>query len=165
MPVTIDTPLLVVGPGPGALVVAKVAGGWGLPTLLVGHRSLGREEPVELSADAIAVLTPHGVLEVMRPYLAAQSPPMIAPAVFEEGLKHHCVVDMNVTVYDGMDLVDAQPEGEGVTGVLTDGKIRWPLRAEVFVDAAGLPSELSAAIVAGGAVADRVLAARRERAR
>ena len=33
----VDTPLLVVGSGPAALVVAKVAGGRGQPCLLAGY--------------------------------------------------------------------------------------------------------------------------------
>ena len=64
--------------------------------------------------------------------------------VFEQVLKHHCVADMNVTVYDGMELVErvtVEPAtGDGVRGVLTDGRSRWDVSADAFVDAAELPS-------------------------
>jgi hypothetical protein len=157
----IDTPLLVTGRGPGALVVAKVASGWGLASLVVGHEPTGGDEPVALGADAVAVLTPHGVFDVLRPYLAAVEPPSIAPAVFEHVLKHHCVADMNVTVYDGMELVEARPEGAGVRGVLTDGRSRWEVVADAHVDAADLPADLPAAITAAADAAATVMATRR----
>jgi hypothetical protein len=156
----IDTPLLIVGPGPAPLVVAKVASGWGLQSLVAGHEPLGDEDPVELDTEAIAVLSPHGVLDVLRPYLAAAEPPAIAPAVFEEVLKHHCVVDMNITVYDGMTLVDAEQRGKGVGGVLTDGRSRWDIVADAFVDGTTLPTELNAAIAAGARLAREVLGRR-----
>src|SRR3954452_3275016 len=101
----IETPLLVVGQGPAPLVVAKIAAGWGLPCLLVGHEVTGGDTPVALDADAVAALTPHGALDVLRPYLDAVDPPTISPRVFEEVLKHHCVADFNVTVYDRMTVV------------------------------------------------------------
>ena len=102
----IDTPLLVTGHGPAGLVVAKVVSGWGLQSLVAGHQPLDGDEPVVLDPEAVAVLTPHGVFDVLRPYLASVEPPSIAPVVFEEVLKHHCVADMNVTVYDGIELVE-----------------------------------------------------------
>jgi hypothetical protein len=156
----IDTPLLIVGSGPGALVVAKVASGWGLSSLVAGHEPLGGEDPVALDADTIEVLSPHGVLDVLRPYLSAAEPPAITPAAFEEVLKHHCVVDMNITVYDGMTLVDDERRDAGVSGVLTDGRSRWDVVADAFVDASTLPTELNAAIAAGARLAREVLASR-----
>jgi hypothetical protein len=161
----IDIPLLIVGPGPAALVVAKVASGWGLSSLVAGHEPLGGREPrsehvpVDLDETAIAVLSPHGVLDVLRPYLAVAEPPAIAPVVFEEVLKHHCVVDMNITVYDGMSLVERRARGRGVSGVLTDGRARWDLVADAFVDASTMPGDLNAAIAAGADTARGVLAA------
>lgn len=156
----IDTPLLVIGHGPAALVAAKVAGGRGLNTLLAGHEPLGGETPVVLDEAAVAVLTPNGVLNVLRPYLTAVDPPAIAPVDFEDVVKHHCVVDMNVTVYDGMTLVEAAPRpGGGITGVLSDGRSRWELVADAFIDAGALPSTLPEAVSAGGAAADAAVAA------
>ena len=109
----IDTPLLVVGPGPAALLVAKLASGRGLASVIAGHEITGAEDPVELDAAALAVLSPHGLLDVLRPYLASHHPVAIAPAVFEEVVKHHCVADMNITVYDGLTLVEAEPTPTG----------------------------------------------------
>jgi hypothetical protein len=163
----IDTSLLVVGAGPGALLVGKLASGRGLGSVIAGHRISGLgDEPVPLSEAAVAVLTPHGVFDVLRPYLASHHPVTIEPAAFEEVLKHHCVADMNTTVYDGLELVEAEPTaGGGVRGVLTDGRSRWPVTADAYVDAGTLPTDLSAAVVAAAAVAnaivDRVVAARR----
>ncbi len=167
----IDTALLVVGTGPGALLVGKLASGRGLSSVIAGHtitapKSGDWDEPAPLSEAAVAILTPHGVFDVLRPYLASHHPVAIEPSAFEEVLKHHCVADMNTTVYDGLELVEAQPtEGGGVRGVLTDGRSRWPITADAYVDAAALPTELSAAVVAAAEVAnaivDRVVAARR----
>ncbi|MEZ5410836.1 MAG: hypothetical protein R2761_22600 [Acidimicrobiales bacterium] len=162
----IETSLLVVGTGPGALLVGKLASGRGLGSVIAGHRITGGDEPVPLSDAAVAVLTPHGVFDVLRPYLASHHPVAIEPAAFEEVLKHHCVADMNTTVYDGLELVEAElTEGGGVRGVLTDGRSRWPVTADAYVDAATLPTELSAAVTAAAEVAnaivDRVVAARR----
>jgi len=159
----IDTPLLVVGRGPAALVVAKVASGWGLSSLVAGHEPSGGADPVLLDAEAVAVLSPHGVFDVLRPYLSSVEPPTISPLVFEQVLKHHCVADMNVTVYDGMQLVDRvdAASGAGIRGVLTDGRSRWQLTADAFVDAAELPADLPAAIPAAARVAQAILSARR----
>lgn len=157
----IDTPLLVVGKGPGALVVAKIAAGWGLPCTLVGHEVIGGETPVALDADAVAELTPHGVLDILRPYLDAVDPPAIRPRAFEEVLKHHCVADFNVAVYDRMTVVDRVLDGRGIRAVMTDGKARWDLTADTFVDATSFPTTLSGAIAAGAATVRDVLAGRR----
>jgi hypothetical protein len=155
----IDTPLLVVGRGPAALLVARVASGFGLSSIVAGHEPLGGDEPEVLDAAAVAVLAPHGVLAVLRPYFVVNEPPTIAPDVFEQVLKHHCVADPNVTVYDGLELVDRAPRGAGVSGVLSDGRARWDLLADAFVDAADLPVRLSDAVPAAAGAAARVLAA------
>ena len=149
----IDIPLTVIGRGPAALVVAKVAAGCGLPCLLAGHEVLGGEAPVELDADAVAELERYGLIDVLRPYLTAVTPPTIAPVAFEEVIKHHCVADLNVVVYDGMRVVDRVVAGRGVRAVLTDGTSRWDLATERFVDASLLPGTLSEAITAGTASA------------
>jgi hypothetical protein len=154
----IDTPLLVVGGGPAALVLAQVASGAGLASLVAGHEVSGGDEPTTLDDESVAVLRPHGVLGVLTPYAARRDPFAIAPAVFEEVLKHHCVVDMVITVYDGMSLVDAVPDGDGVDGALTDGRSRWPVHADAVVDTSSLPTELNGAIHAGAAAARDVLA-------
>lgn len=154
----IDTALLVVGHGPGALLVGKLASGRGLGSVIAGHVITGGDEPEPLDDVAVAVLTPHGVFDVLRPYLASHHPVSISPAAFEEVLKHHCVADMNTTVYDGLELVEAQPTPEGgVTGVLTDGRSRWPVRADAYVDASSLPRELSAAVAAASELANAIV--------
>jgi len=147
----IDIPLLVVGRGPGALVVAKVAAGYGLACLLVGHDVGDDDRPVPLDADAAAALERHGLLGILQPYLDAVAPPTITPRAFEEVIKHHCVADLNVTVYDQMAVVERTPVGPGLRGVLTDGTSRWDVSADLFVDATLLPADLSAAITAGAA--------------
>jgi len=151
----IDTPLLVVGPGPGPLVVAKVAAGLGLACLLAGHEPTSDQGAVALTAEAATVLERHGLLDVLRPYLEGADPVTLAPRTFEEVVKHHCVADLNVTVYDGMALAEPVPDGDGVRGVLTDGSGRWDVRADRLVDGASMPRDLSAAIVEGAAVAER----------
>jgi hypothetical protein len=157
----IDTPLLVVGRGPAALVVAKVAAAYGLACLLVGHEVIGDDTPVALDADAAIALERHGVIDVLRPYLAGTAPVTLAPLAFEEVIKHHCVADLNVTVYDQMAVVERVPTGQGVRGVLTDGTSRWDVSADLFIDASLLPSDLSAAITTGVAAALQALDARR----
>ena len=147
----IDTPLLVIGRGPAALVVAKVAAAYGLPCLLAGHETTGADDDVALAPDAVAVLQRHGLIDVLRPYLRRSDPPAIAPRAFEEVIKHHCVADLNVTVYDQMAVVERTPVGPGLRGVLTDGTSRWDVSADLFVDATLLPADLSAAITAGAA--------------
>jgi hypothetical protein len=181
----IDTPLLVVGRGPAALVVAKVAAGYGLACVLVGKENAGHEttgdettgdettgdqiagadiagddDPAVLDAAAMTALERHGLVDVLRPYFDTMDPPAIAPRAFEEVIKHHCVADLNVTVYDQMAVVDRHSVGRGLTGVLTDGASRWDVRADAFVDADEFSTELSAAITAGVAAAvDAVQAA------
>jgi hypothetical protein len=153
----IETPLLVVGRGPAALVVAKLAGGRGLTCLLAGHEVVGGDVPVALDADSVAVLARHGLLDVLRPYFAALEPITIAPRAFEEVVKHHCVADPNVTVYDDVEVTERAAAGGGLRGMLTDGTARWELVADRFVDADRLPDSLPAAITAGAAALDAVL--------
>ena len=152
----IDTPLLVVGRGPGALVVAKLAAGRGVPCLLAGHEVLGDDAPTELDDAAVDVLTRHGVLDVLRPHLIALAPATITSRDFEEVIKHHCVADLNVTVYDEVTVVERHFGDDGGQAVLTDGTSRWELHADHFVDAGLLPTSLSAAIVAGAATVERL---------
>jgi hypothetical protein len=109
----------------------------------------------------VDALTPHGVLDILRPYFDETGPPTISPRVFEEVLKHHCVADFNVTVYDRMTVVDRREDGRAVRAVLTDGKSRWDLAADDFVDTSSLPDTLPTAITAGATTVRGVLAARR----
>jgi hypothetical protein len=154
--VRIDTPLLVVGHGPAALVVAKLAAGRGVPCLLAGHEALDDDTPTALDDAAVDVLVRHGVFDVLRPHLTATAPATIAPSEFEAVVKHHCVADLNVTVYDQVDVVQRDLSDDGGRAVLTDGTSRWELHADHFVDAGLLPSALSAAIVAGAAAVERL---------
>ncbi|MFN0029454.1 MAG: hypothetical protein ACKV2O_20050 [Acidimicrobiales bacterium] len=145
----VDTPLLIIGGGPGALAAAEIASGFRLPSLVVGHvaaQGPNPEYPVPLDEDAVAALEHHGVLGVLRPYLAVQEPPTVSPHVFEDIVKHHCVADMNVTVYDAMEVVELQAQAGSVSGVLTDGRARWELHADAVIDTRDFPSELSAAV-------------------
>ena len=155
---SIATRLLALGHGPAPLVAAKTAAGRGLPCLLAGHEPVEDVEPVVLSDEALEALRPNGVLDVLRPYAAAQEPFAIAPLHFELGLKHHCVADMLVTVYDRM-WFEPDPAGdpetaEPIAGSLTDGSSRWSVTADAVFDLATGPNEsdpadLNAAIVCG----------------
>jgi hypothetical protein len=105
------------------------------------------------------VLYRHGLLDVLRPHLASLDPVSIAPRTFEEVVKHHCVADVNVTVYDDAEVIERVPVGAGLRGVLTDGTANWELAADRFVDADMLPSSLLAAITAGATAALDVIGA------
>ncbi len=155
----IDTPLLIVGRGPAALVVAKIAAGYGVPCLLAGHEVIGDDTPVALGADATADLERHGLVDILRPYFDALDPLTIRPRAFEEVIKHHCVADLNVVVYDEVTVVERVDAGAGIRGVLTDGTSRWDLGADLFVDADLLPSSLPDAITAGAAAARHAVGA------
>jgi flavin-dependent dehydrogenase len=154
-----DTPLLIIGSGPAALVTAKVAAGRGLPCLLAGHELVDDSTPVVLDAESLAVLEPDGVLGVLRPYAASQEPFAIAPLHFEQGLKHHCIADMLVTVFDGLSVTDVVRSGAGATAVLTDGRTRWEVRADQFIDVGGLPGDLNDAIHHAAEVVAKAIAA------
>jgi hypothetical protein len=149
----VETPLLVLGPGPAALVASKVAGACGQPCLLVGHEVVSNDLAVQLDGRAVAVLARHGLVDVLRPHLLAADPMTIAPSDFEHVLKQHCVADLNVGVYDRMDVVERKVTGRSLRGVLTDGTSRWDLVADAWIDAGALPATLPAAIVTGAAAA------------
>jgi hypothetical protein len=158
--VTIHTPLLVVGGGPAAVVAAKVASGWGLPCLLVGP--VGEQPPDDpgptvLDQRSRSILERHGVLGVLRPHATAQDPFTITPLVFERALRHHCVADTLITVYDGMSVSDVRPEGRGVAAVLRDGRRAWDVHADAHLDVSALPSELNGAIRQAAEYSDRLI--------
>ena len=92
------------------------------------------------------MLEPHGVLGVLRPYAASQDPFAIAPQLFENGLKHHCVADMLITVYDAMSVDNIVEGAVGTAAVLSDGRSSWPIAADALLDVANLPTELNAAV-------------------
>jgi hypothetical protein len=155
--VLIETPLLVVGRGPAPLVAAKVAAGWGLPTLLAGHEPTGADEAVVLGDDELHALTTHGVIDILRPSLVGTGPALVSRREFEDVLKHHCVADVNVTVYDQVDVVDIEPDGDGLRAVLTDGRARWELAAAHYIDGSRLAPALPQAVLAGVGAAEAVL--------
>ena len=158
--VRIDTPLLVTGSGPAALIVAKLASGRGLASVVVGHQAVDGA-PAVLTPEAVAVLEPHGLFDVLRPYLMTTDPPTIDPGTFEEVLKHHCVADMNVTVYDRMAAevtpTSAADELGPATGRLGDGRSTWELTADAHIGATTLPTTVSEAVVAAGALVAHIV--------
>jgi hypothetical protein len=156
-PQTIETPLLIVGPGPAALVIAKVVSGRGLPCLIVGHEAADNTEPVALDPESVAILEPHGILAVLRPYAAAQNPFTIASLAFENALKHHCVADMLVTVYDDMHVNEASTTAGGLHGELTDGRITWKIQADAFVDVSKFSIELNDAVHQAAAFGNQLM--------
>ncbi len=153
---SIDTPLLVMGHGPAALVLAKIASGMGFPSVVAGHEAVDDREPVVLDDRSQTILRPHGVLGVLRPYAVSQEPFAIAPIEFENGLKHHCVADMLITVLDGIEF-EGQAHGGPITGSLSDGRSTWEVSADVFVDAGTLPGELNEAIRAAAELAESLV--------
>ncbi len=130
----------------------------GLKSLLVGCEPSSDDTPVALDAQSLAVLTPHGVLNVLQPYLSAGDPPAIAPALFEGVLKHHCVVDMNITVYDDFSWETHERRGDGCVGRLRSGPTEIDVLADAHIDTGHLPRSLPDGIRAGARAAEGVLA-------
>ena len=153
MSTSIDTPLLIVGGGPAALIIGTVAAGYSLGSLIVGHESLGGDEAVQLDDEALALLKPHGVINVLKPYATSTEPFVITAALFEKVLKHHCVVNMNITLYDGMEILNLTPDGDGANGTFSDGHTEWAIKADRLVDTTQLPTDLNGAIKEGAAIA------------
>jgi len=154
---SIDTPLLIVGGGPAALIIGTVVAGYSLGSLIVGHESLNSDEAVELDDKAIELLKPHGVINVLRPYATSTEPFVITAALFEKVLKHHCVVNMNITLYDGMELLDLAPDGDGANCTISDGQTKWAIKADRLVDTTKLSIDLNGAIKEGAAIAREIL--------
>lgn len=163
----IETPLLIIGHGPAALVAAKVLSGSGLTSLVAGHAPLDDVKPVELDAESLAILEPHGVLGVLRPYASAQEPFTIAPLFFEQGLKHHCVADMLITVYDDMTFTSTTTSTStptdhdrgAVSGRLDGAGSSWEIRADALLDVSLYPTDLNRSIHQAAAYGRTLLAA------
>ena len=157
MSTSIDTPLLIVGGGPAALIIGTVAAGYSLGSLIVGHESLDSDEAVELDDEALALLQPHGVINVLKPYATSTEPFVITAALFEKVLKHHCVVNMNITLYDGMEVLDLKPEGDGARCTISDGHTQWAIKADKLVDTTNFPADLNGAVKEGAALAVEII--------
>jgi len=158
----IETPLLIIGNGPAALVAAKVLSGSGLTSLVAGHEPRDDVEPVELDDESLAILEPHGVLGVLRPYASTQEPFTIAPLFFEQGLKHHCIADMLVTVYDDMVFTPTSTSTDhdrgGRFGRLDGAGSSWEIKAGAFLDVSTYPVDLNQSIHQAAAFSRALLA-------
>ncbi|MGB5755628.1 MAG: hypothetical protein WBM50_01830 [Acidimicrobiales bacterium] len=152
----IETPLLITGHGPAALVAAKVLSGSGLTSLVAGHAPRDDVKPVELDAESLAILEPHGVLGVLRPYASTQEPFTIAPLFFEQGLKHHCVADMLITVYD--DMTFTPTDHAAGSGRLDGAGSSWEIKAHALLDVSPYPSDLNQSIHQAAAFGRALLA-------
>ncbi len=150
----IQTPLLIIGHGPAALVAAKVLSGSGLTSLVAGHEPRQDIDPVALDDESLAILEPHGVLGVLRPYASTQDPFTIAPLHFEQGLKHHCVADMLITVYDDMTFTP----GPGGSGRLAGAGSSWEVKADAVLDVSAYPADLNHSIHQAAAFGRSLLA-------
>lgn len=163
------TSLLVVGGGPGALAVAEIASGFRLDSLVIGHLTGTIPEsgmPVELDDTAAEALSPHGVLDVLRPFLARVDPPTVAPEVFETVLRQHGAADMNVTMYDRVEVIgQLSTITDGVGGatevVISDGQARFEVQADAVINTSNYSQNLSDAINQAARDVASVLEARR----
>jgi hypothetical protein len=68
-------------------------------------------------------------------------------AAFEQVLKHHCVADMNTTVYDNFSY---SPIRNGIepqhSGTISDGTSSWDINADAWIDTAIISNDLETAI-------------------
>jgi hypothetical protein len=158
VPVAINVPVLVVGHGPAPLTVAKMLSGCGVLCLLAGHAVLPRSSPAALGSSAMDVLREHGFLDILHPYLDRYGTSMtISPGTYENVVKRHCVADVNVIVYDEVEIIDRLVGVSGVEAVMTDGRSGWKVRASELVDGSDLPTSLPDAIVAAADLVNRLL--------
>jgi hypothetical protein len=62
-------------------------------------------------------------------------------------LKHHCVADMNTTVYDNISFT---PIRNGLaaqhSGTISDGTSSWDINADAWIDTAKISTDLQTAI-------------------
>lgn len=160
MAAIIDVPVLVVGHGPAPVTVAKMFAGRGVPCLLAGHDVLPEAAPATLGSAAVDALRAFGLLDILRPYLDCTGGSATIPSdIYENVIKHHCVADLNVTVYDDVEIVDRRTGPSGVEAVMTHGRSRWEVRAAQLVDGSGLPTSLPDAIVSAADLVNRLLSA------
>lgn len=158
MPVPIDVPVLVVGSGPAPVTVAKMLAGRGVPCLLAGHSVLPETAPIVLGSAAVDVLEGHGLLGILQPYVERNGASVtISPDIYEDVIKHHCVADVNVTVYDQVAIVDRLAGPSGVQAIMTQGRSRWEVRASELIDGSDLPTSLPDAIIAAVDLVNRLL--------
>jgi ribulose 1,5-bisphosphate synthetase/thiazole synthase len=156
--VPIDIPVLVVGNGPGPLTVAKMVAGRGVPCLLAGHAVLPDAGPATLGPSAVEALQAHGLVDILLPYIHRDGASItISSETYEKVIKHHCVADINVVVYDQVVIVDRVVGPSGVDAVMTLGRSRWPVQARQLVDGSLLPTSLPDAIVAAADAVDGLL--------
>ena len=147
------------------MIVAKVVSAASMGSLVIGHQALNDGQIVELSDASLEVLKPQGVINILRPYANCISPFSIAADKFEQVLKHHCVVNMNITVYDGMTISlpvtspisSLSHTDQGVAVKLMDAHSEWSVNADRMVNTANLPQDLNGAIVEGAAIAGKIL--------
>jgi hypothetical protein len=156
--VPIDVPVLVVGDGPAPLTVAKMLSGRGVPCLLAGHTVRPDAAPAALGSSAVDVLKAYGLLGILQPYFDHNGASVtISPDIYENVVKHHCVADVNVIVYDEVSIVDRVAGPSGVRAVMALGGSRWEVRASQLVDGSDLPTELPDAIVAAADLVNHLL--------
>jgi hypothetical protein len=132
--------------------------GRGVACLLAGHTARPEAEPAALGPAAVDALEAFGLLDVLQPYLDRTGASVtISPDIYENVVKHHCVADINVIVYDDVDIVERVAGPAGVEAVMTHGRSRWDVRASELVDGADLPDSLPEAIVAAADLVNGLL--------
>jgi hypothetical protein len=132
--------------------------GRGVPCLLAGHAVLPEVAPATLGRSEVEALQGYGLLDILNPYLVSNGgSATISPEVYENVIKHHCVADVNVTVYDDVAIVDRRAGPSAVEAVMTHGRSRWEVRASQLVDGSELPSALPDAIAASADLVARLL--------
>lgn len=115
--------------------------------MIAGHSSSQDQTAVLLSKGAVNILSPHGLFDVLRPYLLSHDPVHISRAAFEQVLKHHCVADMNTTVYDNFSFTPIRNDIEARwSGIISDGTSSWDICADAWIDTAKISADLQTAI-------------------
>ena len=64
---------------------------------------------------------------------------------------------MNITLYDGMELLDLKAYGGGASCMISDGHTQWGIKADRLVDTSKLASDLNGAIKEGASIARNIL--------
>jgi hypothetical protein len=134
--------------------------GRGVTCLLAGHTVRPEVAPAVLGSVALDVLKAHGLLDILGPYFDRNdASAAISPEIYENVIKHHCVADINVIVYDEVVIADCRAAPSGVEAVMTHGRSRWEVHASELVDGADLPAALPDAIVTAADLVERLLRA------